>query len=187
MTSELDFGPLAGLIGVWRGDAGTDVAPEPEGSETSPYFETITFTPVDDVVTNAESQELVALHYHQIVSRKSTGVVFHNETGYWMWDAAAATVMHALVIPRAVAVLAGGAYHGETDGEGRVVLEVAARLDDPDWGVVQSPFMRDHARTTEFRHRVVVGGGRLAYDETTMVEIYGRVFEHTDAGVLTLR
>ena len=187
MTGDIDYGPLAGLIGVWQGDSGTDVAPEPDGEETSPFFETITFSTVDDVVTNAEAQDLVAVHYHQIVSRKSTGIVFHNETGYWMWDAAAATVMHALVIPRAVGVLAGGAYNGETDDEGRVVLEVAARLGDPDWGVVQSPFMRDHARTTEFRQRLAVGGGRLSYAETTIVEIYGKTFEHTDESVLTLK
>ena len=187
MTGDIDFGPLAGLIGVWYGDGGTDVAPEPDGAETSPYFETITFSAVDGVVTNAEAQDLVAVHYRQIVSRKSSGAVFHDETGYWMWDAATATVMHSLVIPRAVGVLAGGAYNGETDEEGRVVLEVAARLGDPEWGIVQSPFMRDNARTIRFRHRLAVGGGTLSYAETTVVEIYGKVFEHTDESELTLR
>lgn len=38
-------------------------------------------------VTNAETQHLTVLHYHQIVRHKSDGEVFHNETGYWMWDA----------------------------------------------------------------------------------------------------
>ena len=185
MTGDIDFGPLKELIGVWKGGEGTDVAPEPDGSETNPYFETITFSAVEDEVDNAESQNLVAVHYHQIVSRKSNGVVFHDETGYWMWEAATKTVMHSLVIPRAVGVLAGGAYNGETDDENRVVLEVAAKLGDPDWGIVQSPFMRDNARTTEFRHHVVVGNGRLSYAETTIVEIYGKTFEHTDQNELT--
>ena len=45
---------------------GIDIAPEPDGTETNPFYETITFTEADDV-TNAESQALVALHYHQIV------------------------------------------------------------------------------------------------------------------------
>lgn len=181
--SGADYGPLEGLIGVWTGDDGVDVAPEPDGTETNPYFETITFSAVGEV-TNAESQTLATLHYRQIVQRKSDGEVFHDETGYWMWDAPNQTVMHSLTIPRAVCVLAGGVYSGETDADGRVVLEVAAMLDDKDWSIVQSPFMRDNARTTEFRHRIAVGNGTLTYAETTIVDIYGKMFEHTDGNSL---
>ncbi|MEN9451620.1 MAG: hypothetical protein RLZZ369_679, partial [Pseudomonadota bacterium] len=65
---EMDYGPLSALIGTWQGDKGLDVAPEPDGKEESPYFETITFTPIGDV-TNAEQQVLVGLRYHQTVSR----------------------------------------------------------------------------------------------------------------------
>jgi hypothetical protein len=103
-----------------------------------------------------------------------------------MWDAERQTVMHSLVILRAVGVLAGGKYTGEKDAAGRAVIEVAAKLENPDWGIIQSPFMRDNARTTEFRHRVVVGNGTLSYSETTMVDIYGKHFEHTDQNKLTL-
>ncbi len=94
--NDVDFGPLVDLIGVWMGEDGVDVAPEPDGAETNPYFETITYSAVGGV-TNAESQNLATVHYRQIVQRKSDGAVFHDETGYWMWDAAAATVMHSLV------------------------------------------------------------------------------------------
>lgn len=99
--SDVDFGPLTGLIGRWAGDKGSDVAPEPDGSEESPYYETILFSAAGNV-ENTESQELVAVHYHQIVSRKSNDEVFQNETGYWMWDATQGVVMHSLTIPRAV-------------------------------------------------------------------------------------
>lgn len=185
MTDDtmIDYGPLEGLIGIWTGDEGMDVAPEPDGSETNPYFETITVEAVGDV-TNAESQTLATLHYRQIVRRKSDGEVFHDETGYWMWDAETQTVMHSLTIPRAVCVLAGGTYRGETDDAGRVVIDVSAAIDDADWSISQSPFMRDNARTTAFRHRIAVGDGRLSYSETTIVEIYGKTFEHTDANEL---
>jgi len=67
---ELDYGPLAELIGVWKGDKGLDVAPEPDGEENNPYSEIITFSAIGDV-TNAETQTLVVVHYRQIVSRKS--------------------------------------------------------------------------------------------------------------------
>ncbi len=181
-----NYGPLAGFIGTWEGDKGMDVAPEPEGAEENPYYETIVFQGVGDV-ENAESQELTAVHYRQTVRRKSDDEVFHDETGYWMWDAKTGIVMHSLVIPRAVGVMAGGTWDESHRAENRVTLEVAAKHDDPDWTIIQSPFMRENARTLEFRHTITVGGGTLAYSETTIVEIYGRVFEHTDQNQLTLR
>lgn len=184
-SNEVDYGPLTALIGVWTGDEGVDVAPEPDGTETNPYLETMTFSEVGGV-TNAQKQTLAALHYHQIVRRKSDGAVFHNETGYWMWDRQAGTVMHSLVIPRAVCVLAGGTYAGEKDPDGRTILEVAASIDDESWRIVQSPFMQENASTTAFRHKVVVGNGRLSYAETTMVDIYGKRVEHTDRNELVL-
>ncbi len=183
---EVDYGPLAGLIGVWKGDKGLDVAPEPDGSENNPYHETITFTAIGDV-TNAESQVLSVLHYRQIVQRKSDNDVFHDETGYWMWDPRTGTIMHSLVIPRAVCVLAGGKYDGAKNESGDVVLEVAANVDDSDWKIIQSSFMQENARTTSFRHRITVGNGKLSYSETTMLDIYGKVFEHTDDNELLLQ
>lgn len=183
-ASEIDYGPLTGLIGTWQGDKGMDVAPEVDGTEHNPYFETITFQAAGDV-TNAEAQTLAAVHYRQIVTRKSTQKVFHDETGYWIWDAATGIIMHSLTIPRGVSVLAGGRYIAATAATDTVTLEVAASIDNPDWSIIQSPFMRDNARSTEFRHQVIINGDRLSYSETTIVEIYGRVFEHTDHNELT--
>jgi hypothetical protein len=76
----IDYGPLTGLIGSWKGDKGMDVAPEPGGSEESPYWETIDFEAIGDV-TNAESQTLTVLRYHQVVRRKSNDEIFHDQTG----------------------------------------------------------------------------------------------------------
>jgi len=39
-----------------------DIAPEPDGQETNPYFETITYDPVSGL-KNAESQSLEVIHY----------------------------------------------------------------------------------------------------------------------------
>jgi len=65
-----------------------------------------------------------------------------------------------------------------------VVLAVSASLGDPHWNIVQSPFMHEHARTTAFRQEVRVTGSTLRYQETTTVEIYGGVVEHTDENTL---
>ncbi len=180
---EINYGPLTGLIGTWQGDKGLDVAPEPDGTEKNPYYEKITYQGIGDV-RNAEEQRLVILHYRQIVRRKSNDEIFHDETGYWMWDENAGLVMHSLAIPRAVCVLAGGKC-GESWKQGsEVTLEVEAHVGDADWGIIQSPFMRDNAKTIEFRHKVIIGEHTLHYSETTMLEIYGRTFEHTDENQL---
>lgn len=183
MSDQIDYGPLESLIGTWEGDKGMDVSPEPEGTEESPYYETLSFTPIGDV-ENAESQVLAILRYQQIVRRKSNDEVFHDQTGYWTWDARQGVLMQSVVIPRAVCVLAGGHY---TEAGSPVKLVVSAKLDDPDWGIIQSPFMRDHAKTVAFRHELSVGDGILSYSETTSLEIYGRSFEHTDENQLSLK
>lgn len=182
-NNEINYGPLTRLIGVWKGSKGMDVAPEPAGAENNPYHETISFTAIGDV-TNAESQVLAAIHYRQLVQRKSNDAVFHDETGYWMWDAAAGIIMHSLAIPRGVSLLAGGTHNGKNENDGSTLLEVSASLDSKDWQIIQSPFMKDNARTTAFRHRITIADGKLSYSETTTVDIYGKVFEHTDQNEL---
>ena len=207
-NTSIDYGPLTGLIGSWKGDKGMDIAPTPDDVQTSLYYETLSFEAIGDV-TNAGTQTLAVLHYQQIVKRKVDDAVFHHETGYWMWDASSATVMNSLTIPRAVAVLAGGRYsasdqnqppHGasqnadetmrsevftpEVTASEVITLEVKAAIDDPDWSIVQSPFMRDNAKTVAFAHKISVGGDSLSYSETTTLDIYGRIFEHTDKNEL---
>jgi len=51
--TDFDYGPLTDLIGTWKGNKGIDIAPEPDGIENNPYYETIIFEPIGDV-TNAE-------------------------------------------------------------------------------------------------------------------------------------
>lgn len=180
MSDPIDYGPLEPLIGNWKGDKGMDISPEPDGIEENPYYETISFEAVGDV-ENAESQVLAILRYQQIVRRKSNDEVFHDQTGYWTWDAREGVVMQSIVIPRAVCILAGGRNTGTGSSS---KLSVAAKLDDPDWGIIQSLFMRDNAKTVAFKHDLSVEDGVLSYSETTSLEIYGRSFEHTDENKL---
>jgi len=183
---NIDYGPLTELIGTWKGNKGTDIAPDPDGIENNPYYETITFEPIGDV-TNAESQTLVGLHYRQIVTRKSDNEVFHDQTGYWMWDSATGVISQSLNIPRVVSLLAGGTQNNERDTNGNIIIEVSASIDSPDWQIIQSPFMQKNACTKSFKHSITVGNGKLSYAETTMVDIYDKVFEHTDENSLELQ
>lgn len=179
---DIDYGPLTELIGVWKGDKGLDIAPEPEGAENNLYYETITFSAVGDV-TNAETQTLAVVHYRQIVQRKSNDKVFHDETGYWLWDADAEIIMLSLTIPRGVSVLAGGNHHGKRTTDSDFILEVSAGQ-NKNWQIIQSPFMQDNARTKEFYRQITVGNGQLSYSQKIIVDIYGKIFEHTDINEL---
>ena len=179
MKDKIDYGPLKELIGVWVGDKGLDVSPEPDGSEDSAYDETMTFEAIGDV-SNAGSQTLAVLYYRQIVQRSSDNAVFHDETGYWMWDAKQKIVMHSLTIPRGVSVLAGGSFDGSTSDDGRVILKVSAGLEDDNWKIIQSPFMEKNASTKKFDQTFIIDNGRLSYSQTMLLDIYGKTFEHTD-------
>ena len=131
-------------------------------------------------VENAEEQVLAAVRYWLEVRRKSNDKVFHNETGYYMWDAKKQQVMLDLTIPRAVSLVAGGS---SKDG----VISVRAALDDDDWPIAQSPFMQSKARTLEFVRTLSVVDDVLEYSQTTYLDIYGRKFDHTDVNRLTRR
>ncbi len=178
MSDQIDYGPLEALAGTWEGDKGTDIAPEPDGQEENPYFETILFEKIGDVL-NAGKQTLAVLRYHQVVSRKSDRNVFHNESGYLSWDAEQNLVIQGLTIPRGVALVAGG----HCPNPESATFEVKAG--DNDWPISQSPFMRDNAKTTAFSHKISVTGDTMSYSETTSLEIYGKKFEHTDENTLT--
>jgi hypothetical protein len=177
----VDYGPLAGLIGEWEGDRGVDTSPEPDGVEVNPYFETIVFE-AGGTATNAERQTLAVVPYKQVVKRKSDGEVFHHQVGYWVWDAATGQVIQSLNIPRAVSVLAGGEF--EQSGSA-TVLSVATEAGGTEFGVLQSPFMAENAKTTGYNHTLTVDGDTLKYTETTHLFIYGKAFEHTDENTLT--
>jgi len=61
---------------------------------------------------------------------------------------------------------------------------VKASFGDEDWGIIQSPFMREKARTVSFQHQITVENDKLSYSETTGLQIYGRSFDHTDTNTL---
>ncbi len=179
--TEIDLGPLNQLIGIWGGKKGTDVSPEVVGEESTDYYETLTIEYVGDV-TNAENQTLLSVRYHQEVHDLANDDVIHDQVGYWYFDPETDVICQSLTIPRAVALLAGGTV--ETDGS-RSVFSVSSKEGDKDWGIVQQPFMRDNARTTAFTHKMTVDGNGLHYEQTIMLEIYGRTFAHTDENSLT--
>jgi hypothetical protein len=180
----INYGPLAVLVGTWEGDRGMDVAPEPDGDEHNPYYETIECVAAGDV-TNAEQQILSIVRYHQVVTRKSNNEVFHDQLGYWLWDRADNTVIENFIIPRGVAVVAGGKTAPPTATGEKVVFTVSADAGSSECGIVQAPFMFKQAKTTGFRHEVTITGDAMSYSQTTVLDIYGKEsYQHTDENTL---
>lgn len=180
MNAQDFFGPLAALIGEWTGDKGIDVAPEPDGEERSPYYETITIEPVGDA-TNAEEQTLSVLSYKQVVHRKSNGEVFHHQIGYWYFEKKTGEILYSLVIPRAVCVLARGKAAASP---GRIHFTLSADAGHDHYGILESEFMAAKASTRSFAMDLSVAGNTLSYKMHTAVHIYGRDFAHTDENTL---
>ena len=179
----LDYGPLAMLVGEWKGDRGLDISPdqhEKDGIERNPYYETMNFEAIGDA-ENADSQVLAVVRYHQKVYRKSNDKQFHDQIGYWTWDSKTGVITHSVNIPRAVAIVAGG--NAEQQGD-KTVLSVSADLEKQDFTVAQSDFMFEKAKTTAFSMQLEVGAETLKYRQSTMLDIYGREFDHRDKSEL---
>ncbi len=135
----IDYGPLYLLPGTWKGEKGMDVAPESDGSiEENPFNEEILFEAIGNA-TNAGKQNLAVVRYHQKVYRRSNNTQFHDQLGYWIWDAAANTVMQTISIPRAVTLVAGGSFDPATIKNDSALLVLKSK-DGGDWGVAQLPY-----------------------------------------------
>ena len=174
--------PLVGLIGTWEGDKGIDLAPKPDEDENNPYYETLIIEPVDIEIENAESQELTSVRYHQVVREKANDKISHSESGYWIWDNNEDTIMCAFAIPRGVSVLCGGNFKQTAQGE--ITFSVSAGKDNPEWGIAESPFMAKKAKTLGFTRQMTISKNSLAYTQTTLLDIYGKVFDHIDTNTL---
>ena len=180
MINGVDYGPLHQLIGSWRGEKGLNLSPEPDGEEKHTFYDEIKFTP-SGAAENAEEQNLVTVKYHQVVRKRNNGKVFHDQVGHWIYEPATEMIVHSLSIPRAVCVLAGGKLEQVGD---EAVFDVRATAGSDSFGIVQSPFMLEKAKTTAFHMTLKISGDQMVYEETTSLDIYGRQFAHTDANTL---
>lgn len=184
IITDIDMGPLEGLLGIWMGDKGRDISPEPDGVEDNSYYERIQFS-LTRRVSNAEEQKLAAVQYRQLVRRTTNNKVLHDQCGYWAWDAESEVLMHVFTIPRGVAVIAGGGVSENEDGN--LVFEVSARAGDAEWAITEAPFMQKKARTLSFSQKMILGQGNLSYEQSTLLDIYGKEFEHTENNDLSLK
>lgn len=175
------LGPLAALAGVWEGDTGDDVAPaDDRGVETNRFRERIRFEPMGPV--NNHEQELYGLRYSTVAWRLGEPNPFHEEAGYWLWDAHERQVLRCFIAPRGVAVIAGGTV--EPDAR---AFRLVAERGSPTYGIGSNRFLDREFQTVRYELDVTVNGdGRFSYDEDTQMKLPGRaeIFHHRDRNTL---
>lgn len=181
VIDNVDYGPLAQLIGKWYGNIGLDIAPDINSNpDKTPFTNDIVFTAAG-TTENAEEQKLVAVKYHHVVRKAENGHIFHDQIGHWIYEPTTNIIMHSLTIPRGVCLLAGGVFK---DNPQESIFEVEATAGSDTYGIVQSPFMLEKAKTNAFQMKMSVKGDELNYREVTSLYIYGKEFEHVDSSTL---
>lgn len=173
-----EFGPLAGLIGTWRGEEGVNVFYDYAQSKIheEPYHEEIQFKPVGEV-TNGE-QHLFVLDYITSARRMGQEDVFHTELGYWSWDPARGEVARCFMVPRMSAILAGG-----TCAPDATSFTMRADIGSEGWGVLSNPHLLENARCTRYELNVTIEPDTFTYEENTVMEMRalgGKSMDHTD-------
>ncbi|MGH6965431.1 MAG: FABP family protein [Phenylobacterium sp.] len=171
-----NLGPLTRLAGVWEGRKGVDVNPKAEGPERRNFIERIDMQPIDPQANGP--QLLRGLRYHIHINTEEEDITFHDQVGYWLWDAQTGLVMQSLTIPRGQSVLAGGA--AKPDGSG---LLVSARRGDTEYGIVSTAFLEYAFRTDSYTLDVTFNAdGSWSYISDTMLTVRGQAepFRHRD-------
>ena len=120
------------------------------------------------LVENHE-QKLYGLRSAMTAWRIGAQDPFHEEVGYWLWDAGAKQVTRCFIVPRGVSLIAGGTVEPEATS-----FELVAEVGSSVYGSFSNPFL---GRAFRFERQ-----GAVHYQQNTALQIEGREepFEHTD-------
>jgi len=184
MSSDLtkQLGPLAPLAGVWEGEKGADVAPSDDrGTERNAFRERITFELISPV--HNHEQVLYGLRYSTVAWRIGEADPFHEEVGYWLWDPGEQQVLRCFIVPRGVALIAGG-----TAEPTATTFTLRAEAGAETYGICSNRFLDKEFKTVHYELTVtVLERNRLHYKEDTQLRMPGRpdLFHHTDENTLS--
>ena len=180
MAAEL--GPLDGLEGIWEGDQGRDEAPDddPSQTEVNLYREKLRFEDVGAVDNHA--QKLRGLRYATTAWRLEESDPFHEELGYWLWDAAAGQVLRCFMVPRGVTVIAGGSAAPDARA-----FDLVAEQGSATFGICSNPFLDREFKTVRYElHFERRDADTIHYREDTVLQVAGQkeLFHHVDQNTL---
>jgi hypothetical protein len=173
---------LANLIGTWEGEGGLDAAFSHAKNAVldTPYRERASFEPFGPV-TNGD-QSLYGLNYKSLMWRHDEAEPFHTEVGYWLWDGATGEVLRGFVVPRGIAVLAGGTAAADAKE-----FTLTAKLGDKNYAIGENKYLSKRASTVAYEAKISFGDdGSWSYDETATLKMteFPDPFLHRDHNTL---
>ena len=125
---------------------------------------------------------LYGLRYRTTAWRIGSDDSFHEEVGYWLWDADAEQVMRSFIVPRGVSVQAGGSAKADATS-----FDLEANVGSATFGICSNPFLDREFRTVRYTlHVETHDDGTWSYAEDTQMQLAtGDLFHHTDANRLS--
>ena len=175
-----NLGPLRRLAGVWEGQRGVDINPKADGPETRQYYERIELQPIDPQANGP--QLFYGLRYHLHVNTREEDIAFHDQVGYWLYEAATGLILQTLAIPRGQIAIAAG--HAEPDAR-KLVLR--AERGQTEYGICSTTFLDLAFRTDSYQITVDFhDDGTWSYISDTTLIVKGRdePFLHRDRNKL---
>ncbi|MGQ2934149.1 MAG: FABP family protein [Sphingopyxis sp.] len=176
-----NLGPLRRLAGIWEGQRGVDINPKADGPETRQYYERIEMQPIDPQANGP--QLFYGLRYHLHVNTREEDIAFHDQVGYWLYEAATGLILQTLAIPRGQIAIAAG--HAEPDAK-QLVLK--ATRGQTDYGICSTTFLELAFRTDSYQITVDFhddGSWSYVSDTTLIVKGQDEPFLHRDRNTLT--
>ncbi|GAA0865065.1 heme-binding beta-barrel domain-containing protein [Sphingopyxis soli] len=171
-----NLGPLRRLAGIWEGQRGVDVNPKADGPETRKYYERIEMQPIDPQANGP--QLFYGLRYHVHINTREEDITFHDQVGYWLYEAATGLILQTLAIPRGqIAIAAGHAKPGDRK------LVLRAERGQTEYGICSTTFLDLAFRTDSYQLTVDFhDDGSWSYVSDTMLMVKGRdePFLHRD-------
>ncbi len=176
-----DLGPLACLAGIWEGDQGIDESPSrSRGTQQTAFRERIVFEPMGPI--DNHEQKLYGLRYSTTAFPIGEDEAFHEELGYWLWDAGEGQVMRCFLIPRGVTILAGGDA-GPNDRSFSLMADVGSTT----YGIASNRFLDREFKTVRYELAVTLeDANTFRYEEDTQLLLKDRsdVYHHRDSNTL---
>jgi len=179
-----EYGPLAFFIGRWesRGHTGENKAPDPDRNEENTRFrQEMIFSPAG-LVENHE-QALYALNYKtQAWEEGGDDEAFHQEVGYFIWDLEGKQIMKSFIVPRGIAVIAGGTAEAS---DRRFTLSATVGSDT--YGICSNLFLDRAFKSMRYDITfTVIDADTFSYDENTQIRMPGRteLFQHTEKNTM---
>lgn len=179
-----NYGPIGFLIGSWRSKSwtGENRAPDPDRKvENTKFRQEMEFVPAG-LVENHE-QSLYVLRYSTKAWEEGNDEdPFHEEVGYFIWDKENQQVLKSFIVPRGIAVNAGG-----TASEDAKKFRLEAKLGSPTYGICSNLFLDEEFPSESYTVTFTQHSeNSFSYDENTIIRIKGqeKLFHHTEKNTL---